>query len=255
MKRLLMVIFLNGLLSGPVIAAQNQLLFMGLTGQGAPASSRSFEQRLRNELSMLDRVTVVDYVETQRYREMADFNRYPATSEKMLQSLLKFIPDSMLIVWGSINNIELNPIRKNIFGAAIEGKLSVGIAIYNLQQRGYSYNGNVQSTITAKEHPIYFSPVKKVIHISASRRAALTDSLISLAVFNSIAVIESVLKNRIRVDTNKDSINNVRSNAPSISDIFTVPSIEAAQIERGNSKGTNKNTTPTTDTVKTTKVK
>ena len=250
MKRRLFRLLPLVILSVSAVQAQYQILFMGMKGGGAPACEESFEHLLRHELTTIEALKTIDYVETQRYREMTDFLRYATVSQKSLNSLQKFISDSVLIIWGSVNSLELKPVRKNVFGAAIKGELTARILVYDLLLRGYAYNGNITGTVSARGSPVFLSPVGKVTHITAAQRASLTDSLIRSTVLSSVDVIKSILETARKPDSRKETETNQQNAAPSISDVFTVPSVEAARIERGTPAAKPKKDTKTTDTAK-----
>ena len=216
-----------------VVSAQNHVLFLGITEQGAPAYSRSFEQQLRAILDTMDAVKLMNHIETQRYREMTGFDRYTDVSQSMNGRPLKLLPDSVLIIWGTINSLEFRPIRKHLFGAAVSGELRAGISAYSPKKRSFLYNGTVASTVSVKKSPVFFSPVDKVTQLSAAERVTLTDSLIHLAVLSCSDVIRSVLENGGKISAETAAETDTQRNAPSISDVFTVPSVEAPRIERG----------------------
>ncbi len=214
------------------LTARNRVLFMGITGDGAPGYSRTFEQQLRAALDTIDEVSLMSTVESHRFRELTGLDRYDDVSQGMTGRVMKLLPDTVIILWGTLENIQFTPVRRHIFGAAINGELNAGLIAYNVKYRRYLFNSSIVSTITAKENPVYFSPVEKVTHLSAGERAALTDSLIRLAVISSAERIQAVLKENDKINSEIAVENNAQKNVPSISDVFTVPSVEAPVIER-----------------------
>ena len=243
MNRYLSVMLLTIASSVAAVSAPDHVLFLGITEKGAPASSHSFERQLRAVLDTMNAVQLMNPVETQRYREMTGFDRYTDVSQSMNGRPLKLLPDSVLIIWGSVNSLEFHPVRKHLFGAAIRGELRAEISVYSIRQRSFLYNGSVVNTVTLGKSPVFFSSVEKSTRLSAAERVALTDSLIHLAVFSCTEVISSLLKAG-KTPAEMASEADKHRNAPSISDVFTVPSVEAPRIERGGTGPEKKSTKP-----------
>jgi hypothetical protein len=221
------------------LSARNRVLFMGITGDGAPGYSRTFEQQLRAVLDTIDEINLMSTVESNRFREMTGLDRYDEVSQGMTGRVMKLLPDTVIILWGTLENIQFTPVRKHIFGAAINGELNAELSAYSVKYRRYLFNSAVVSSITAKESPVYFSPVEKVTHLSAGERVVLTDSLIRMAVISSVNRIQSALKESDKINTEIAVENRDQKSVPSISDVFTVPSVAAPIIDRNSSPSTN----------------
>ena len=218
------------------VPAQNHVCFLGITGNGAPGSRQSFEQQLRNVLDTMNGVRLVDYVSSIRYRELTELDRYSRSSRDLLANLVHYIPDTVLVIWGTVEHVAFQPVRKHFIGAAVNGSLTAGISVFSLKQRKFAFNGNVTSSISSKEPSAGLSSVEKVTHLSASKRVLLTDSLIRLAVANTRDILFSLLEEQGKLTAGFTDDDQSRQKAPSISDVFTVPSVEAPQIERSGSK-------------------
>ena len=236
MKHLFAPILLILIFTSARLPAQNHVCFLGITGDGAPGSRQSFEQQLRNVMDTMDGVHLVDFVSSMRYREITELDRYSRSSRNLLGNLVYHIPDTVLVIWGTIESVDFQPVRKHVLGAAVNGSLIAGLSAFSLKQKKFAFNGTVTSSVTVKEQPVYLSPVEKVTHLSASKRSVLTDSLIHLAVVNCHDVLRSILKESGKLSADLAGEDQSQQKAPSISDVFTVPSLEARQIERGSSE-------------------
>ncbi len=237
--------------------AIDRIVFIGLSGEGAPAIEQTFDRLLREQLTVIPDCAVADYVETLRYRKMIDFNRYPVVSEQFVTELQKLIPDAALIIWGSIKKMSIKPVRRTLINAIAEGELTVGLTVYNLTQGTFAYSGDVKGAAKKREGFVFFSSVDKVTHIPASDRAELTEQIVNDAVLASASIIRSILRSEnlqfagtVKGDTGK-------GRSPSISDVFTVPSVAPHEIQDNpplitpDSGNTKKNVSPPPDKNKT----
>ncbi|MBN1577942.1 MAG: hypothetical protein JW913_15385 [Chitinispirillaceae bacterium] len=215
----------------PPSFAIDKVLFIGLSGEGAPAIVQTFDRLLRERLSAIPDLAVIDYTETLRYRKLIDFSRYPSVSEQQLTDLQALLPDSVLILWGSIIKIHFVPVRRKFVTAVIEGKLVVGLTVYSLLEGTFAYNGNIETSLHKQKGLVFFTPVDKVTHLSASERTTLTDQLIDDAVSSSADIVNALIHSeRLRSAARNLKNDSGGGRSPSISDVFAVPSVEPPAI-------------------------
>lgn len=226
---LLAVVFISFTL--PLTASEN-VLFIGLSGDNSPAISTTLEKHFRGQMSVAPEIELFDYVETRRYRERIEFNRYPSVSAKMIADLEKFVPDSILIMWGSIKNLRIEPSRTKLIMAMVRGELTVTVMVYNLIRKSFSYRINVTGSAQMAKGWIFFSDPGKTVAVSASERTKLIEQCIDNAAEKLTSIIASIVRNeKLRGPTAPASEEGEINKLPSISDVFTLPSVQAAEIQ------------------------
>ncbi|MBN1308479.1 MAG: hypothetical protein JXA18_11210 [Chitinispirillaceae bacterium] len=218
------------LIPRPSFAAE-KILFIGLSGKGAPSIEQTFDRLFRERLRAIPDLVIIDYSETLRYRKLIDFSRYPSVSEQQLASLQSLLPESILLLWGSIRRLQFTPLRRRFITAVVEGKLIVDLGVYRLLDEICVYKGTIESSFHTPKGLVFFTPVRKVTHLSASERAALTDQLVDDAVSKSAEIINTLIHDKeFRSAARKLKNDSGGGRAPSISDVFTVPSVEPPTI-------------------------
>lgn len=213
-------------------SAANTLLFLGFFESNSPALSKNFEKGLRQRLAVSPNFELIDYIETQRYRKMVEFDRYPSLSSALLGNLDRYITDSTLILYGEIQKISFKPVRKGLFRSAVEGELLVNFTIFNLHQKTFAFSITIHGRATHEKGRIIFGDVKKITTLSAAERLRLTDDMTADALPKSSSIIRSVVRSmQTQSPTPQNTKDAEVNNLPSISDVFTVPSVEAAKID------------------------
>jgi hypothetical protein len=150
----------------------------------------------------------------------------------MVADLEKSVPDSILIMWGAVKNLRIAPGRANLITAVIKGELNVTVMVYNLIRKSFSYRINVSSTTQSAKGWIFFSDPNKTIIISASERVKITEKLIDDAANKLTSIMMSIIRNEeLQGQTAPASEEGEINKVPSISDVFTVPSVQAAEIQ------------------------
>ena len=210
--------------------AVEKILFLGLSGEGAPAIEQTFDRVLRERLSVVPDFVVIDYIETLRCRKHTEFNDHPTVSEKMLNDLLPLLPDSVTIVWGSIKKLTLEPVRRKLITAAINAELTVGLSVYHLAERHFAYNGNVESFFKKQKGFVFFTPINETPPLGAAERTAIIDHLINDGATKSAGIISSLVRSEQLRAASLPKQDSADGHAPSISDVFTVPSVEPPAI-------------------------
>jgi hypothetical protein len=216
---------------GKTTIAANRILFLGMSAGGAPAIESTFEKLLRERLSMVPELNLIDYVETLRYQHIIDFKRYPTVSEKMVKNLQKIVPDSFIVIWGGIKHLGIKPIRQNIIGSAAEGELTVGLTVYHISRGAFLHSGDIKSSFRKNKGFVFFSPAEKVVSVTAADRVEITNKLIDDALSTATSIIVSILKSAdmLQPIVQSGGDNDVNK-TPSISDVFSVPSVDAPKI-------------------------
>lgn len=217
------------LLSAFSVCFGEDVVFIGLSGENAPAVEKTYDRLLRERLSVMPGIKAVDYLQTQRYREQINFEDYPTVSRVLVESLNKLVSDTTLFVWGTVKEYRISAIRKNLIGSALKGELTIGLNIYNSAHQTYAYAGNVKASVSKSKGLIFFSRLDRAVHISALDRTEMLEELESKAVANSARMISAITK---IVEKGTRTADVEQYKVPSLSDVFSVPSMEAPTVKQ-----------------------
>jgi hypothetical protein len=221
------------------LAAVRDVAFIGLYGEGAPAIEKNFDAHLRENLSMNTDIRISDYSVSQRYRKLINFGDERTVSSNLVESMNRFASDSTFFVWGIIKTCTITPVRKNIVVSNLKAELTIGLSIYDLARNGYVYIGNITALAYKNKGFIFFDNPKKTIHISALDRIELLDKVGRDAVQISNRMISAVLQNE-QPSTSETANQEIQNKAPSISDVFSIPSVGAAEVDLKTNKNEKK---------------
>ena len=210
--------------------AGSEVVFIGLYGEGAPAVEKTYDRLLREHLSVLPQIHSADYVQSQRYSNMIKFDTYPTVSENLVKSLITLASDTTLFVWGTVKEYRIKPIRKAFFFSKLKGELTIGLNMYSLSRGEYAYCGNVKAVAFKSKGMVGFRPVEKITHISALDRAEILEKLEYDAVEASGRMISAVVRSESS-QTDKDEAGVDSYKVPSMSDVFSVPSVDGQAVE------------------------
>jgi hypothetical protein len=212
-------------------------VFLGITGNDAPAIEKTFDRRVRDALSVSPECRVWDYLESQDFRRRIAFDDYSTVSRRLVESLRQFSNDSAIFVWATVRNFTMKPVRQWVVKSAVEADLTLTLSVYSLRFRDYTFIGDVHSTYLKPKEYIFFYPVERGTHISALDRSEITGKLIDAAAYQAADMITAVVRSeKAKALKGVDTTNISKRREPSISDMFSVPSVEPAAIERGRKK-------------------
>lgn len=207
-----------------------EVVFVGMTGDGAPAIEKTFETQLRKRLSTQSSLYLADCIVSQRYSRQIKFNYFPVVSRELVESIEAFATDTTLFIWGTVKKCNVHSVRKNILRTAIKGELELSLTVYSLDTREYCYSGVIYAGVL---HPGEFAPfadVSSTTHIDALKRQDVLQECIDDAVTKTTAMINALVLKKVgekRV-VSKDETEN---QGPSIYDVFSVPSLKAREID------------------------
>jgi hypothetical protein len=213
------------------------LVFLGVLGNDAPAIEKSFDARLREALSVNPEYHVIDYLTSQDYRHRIKFDDFPTVSRRLVEGLRDLSADSTVFVWVSVKNRSVKPVRRWLVRASAYGELTLTLNMYSLRYREYAFIGDVKSSAEKSEGFIFFYPLEKGVHIPASDQVEIGEMLVNAAAFRSADLINAVVKSeKQRVIFSSDTGGMAKYKAANISDMFNMPSVEGANVERGRKK-------------------
>jgi hypothetical protein len=230
MKNLTIIIFSIFLIVGAAEAGIQEVVFIGITGDGAPAIEKTFDMQLRKRLSTQSSLYLADCIVSQRYARLIKFNYFPVVSRELVESIEAFATDTTLFVWGTIKKCNVSTVRKNVLQTAIKGELELSLTVYSLDTREYSYSGIIYADVL---HPGEFAPfvdVHSTSHIDAIKRQEVLQDCVDEAVTKTTSMINALVlkkigeKSVVPADVEENKV-------PSIYDVFTVPSLKAPEID------------------------
>jgi hypothetical protein len=218
-------------------AAGVDLVFLGVLGNDAPALEKSFDTRLREALSVNPEYHLLDYLASQDFRHRINFDDFPTVSRRLVESLRQFSSDSTVFVWVTVKNRTIKPVRRWLIKAAAYGELALTLNMYSLRYKEYAFIGEVSSNAEKSEGFIFFYPLETGVHISALDQDEINGRLLGAAAFRSADLINAVVKSeKTRASLALDSGGMSKYKSTSISEMFNVPSVEAANVQRGRKK-------------------
>ncbi len=230
MKNLLIILTVLSIVC-TVESGVQEVVFIGITGEGAPAIEKTFETQLRKRLSTQSSLYLADCIVSQRYARQIRFNYFPVVSRELVESIEAFATDTTLFIWGTVKKCSVSKVRKNILRTEIKGELELSLTVYSLGNREYSYSGVIYAGVL---HPGEFEPFVEVSsssHIDAIERQEVLQECVDDAVTKTTAMINALVRKMVgekRVASTEED----DSKTPSIYDVFTVPSLKAREIDR-----------------------
>jgi hypothetical protein len=210
------------------------LVFLGVLGNDAPAIEKTFDTRMREALSVNPEYHMLDYLASQDFRQRIGFDDFPTVSRRLVEGLRQFNSDSTVFVWVSVTNRMIHPVRRWWVRASALGEMTLKVNMYSLRFKEYAFIGDVTTSAEKSQGFIFFYPLEKGVHISALDQQEITEKLVAAAAFRSAELITAVVKSeKQKALLVSDSGGMSKYKASSISDMFSVPSVEGANLERG----------------------
>ncbi len=232
MKRIRILYFAIYISFSHAIYAEEAILFLGFQGDNAPAIEETMDELLRERLSVIPGVKLVDYRETLRYRHDIDFDRFSTLPLYSVDGLNEVISDTVLVIWGSIKNLRIEAIRRHLIGSGFRGELVTSVSVYDLSSRRFSHIGDIHSEALKKKGFIFFTPPERAITATSTERTEISRDLMEKTITQITGILTSLARNRQDNSAGAPPGNpdGSTARAPSISDVFTVPSMEPAKI-------------------------
>lgn len=220
-----------------ILAKGIEVVVIGVGSGGAPSFEDAFDQRLREALSVTPELYTTDYLQTQNYRRKIHFDEFPTVSRKLVESLRQYCSDSTIFVWGKIKNYSIEAQRTYLIRSEIHGEITVTLTMYSLRYKDYAFSGDVQCSFEKPKGLIFFGPVDEALHISGLERAEITDKLVDLTAQKSANMIMAVIRSEgLRAARESSSGGMEAYQIPSVQDVFSVPSVEGASVNKNRKK-------------------
>jgi hypothetical protein len=220
--------------SSSVVFAKNiDVVLIGLTQGSSPAFEETLDRRIRENLSTSENLSITDYAQTQAFRRKIRFDEFPTVSRKLVESLKQYTTDSSVFVWGRIKNCTLTGARKKLIRGFIRGEFVITLNIYSLRYKNYAFAGDVQASVEKDNGVIFFGDADKEIFVSAADRSELMDKLLDQSARKSASLIATVVQSERLLAAKDADVAGAKSyEVPSLSDMFNMPSVEAASVNK-----------------------
>ncbi len=214
-----------------LFAKDLDVVFIGITEGSAPAFEETLDRQVRENLSAYQDIAVTDFAQTQSFRRKIRFDEYPVVSRKLVESLKQYTADSTIFVWGRVKNSSFTGMRRKAIRAVIRGEIALTLTIYSLRYKTYAFTGDVQADLEKNKGYVFFGDAEKEIMVSAADRTEMMNRLIDEAARKSASLIETVIRSeRLHAAQAADVAGAKAYEVPSLSDMFNMPSVEAASV-------------------------
>jgi hypothetical protein len=160
----------------------SELLLLGFNGKRAPSIDKTFDKMVREELVMMPYITLIDIEKTRQLNHYINFPENDLIAETDLESLRKYLNDSLYIVWGTLHEIVIEPTRKQFIKAQFSGWMQVDLHIYDFVKKRITYAGTLDASTSEDRGIIFFSPVKRAYHIGATEYTKIVETTLNEAV-------------------------------------------------------------------------
>lgn len=159
----------------PFTLGAAELLLLGFNGKRAPSIEKTFDKMMREELVMMPGVTLIDIEKTRQLSHHINFPENDLIAETHLESLRKYLNDSLYIVWGTLHEIVIEPKRKQFVKAQFSGRMKVDLHIYDFVKKRITYAGTLDASVSEDRGMVFISPVKTGYHISAAEHTRIME--------------------------------------------------------------------------------
>lgn len=212
-------------------AEEIQLINFGTLLGRQPAIEKKFNYEMGIRLSTVEGMHLLDRDKTDLIKKRSDFENMPNLSKKLINSLRESSEEKALLVWCEIEDMQITPKRKWLLGAEAVGEMRIKLYMYSLYFGAYIFSGELKTQATKPKEPVFFRNVNKVTHITSQDRQELMDKMS----FNILENIETLVISVSRSELIKTGVllpeEIKREKAPSVSDMFNIPSVEAPEID------------------------
>lgn len=219
------------LIIATAISEEIQLINFGNLEGRQPAVEKAFNYEMSIRLSTVEGMYLMDRDKTDMIKKRSDFVNEPTLSAKLINSLKESADEKALLVWCEIEDLSIKPKRKWGLGAEAYGEMKVKLYMYSLYFGAYIFTGTIESQASKAKPPVFLRSVEKITHITSEERKMLSDKMIS----DILSKIEDIVISVNRSELIKTGImlpkEVKKEKAPSVSDMFNIPSVEAPEVD------------------------
>lgn len=177
-----------------VFADGINVMFAGLNDDNYPVFKTRYEEYMRQGLSAATDVNPFDYEETVRLVRKTGFFEHKSMGPVVAGILAEYVPDSTLLIWGKVENFNVESVRYGLLRARVKGSAAVVINLYSIVDSAFVFTGKIEKKCEIKKPPAWFRRADLVTHISSRDREQITDELSREAARQTISLVSSVVQ-------------------------------------------------------------
>lgn len=230
-NRVVVILICFFVLASVIVAEDIQLINFGNLPGREPSIEKKFNQELGLRLATVQGMQTMDEDKSDNLKRRSDFVNRPTLTRKLIESLREAADEKSLLVWSEISHLSVTPKRKWIFGAEAFGEMTVKLYLYSLYFGEYIYSGELKSEASKAKSPVFFRNVEKITHIKPQERIELSEKMSN----DILSQIEDLVISIARSELTKSGVllpqEVKKERAPSVSDMFNIPSVEAPEID------------------------
>jgi hypothetical protein len=215
-----------------VMAQNYTVAFMGLAAGGAPSIEKRGGQAIKDRLVARQDLQLMDDVQTAQLANHTGFDFPVTVSRPLVESLKKIVGDTAIIAWGRIDRYVVKPQRHMLMGAKVVGTAWVNLTIYSLGFKSYTCVAAIQATASVWKPPVFFRRVDLVTHITAQDQAEISDQIVGQLATRVADIIVTVVRHYRETGSPLEIPTVETQKAPSIENLFEIPSVEGTSIEQ-----------------------
>jgi len=226
-----MIARMIAILSVPAMLAATpvHVLFLGPIPGGAPAFEQSYSRQLRAKLATTTSLSLVDQEQTNEFRKSVGFDAHPEITDPMIAYVDEYFAESTVVAWAQVRNYTIKGMRHFLVRAELHGEITIDLVMYSAAEKSYFFLGDIHASVTRPAGFIFFDPVDKM-EINGVARSEVMDMLAGEAVEKSADMIGSITY--AILSAQKKAAEESEETAPSIRDLFDMPSVEAKPLEK-----------------------
>jgi len=218
------------------VACAADVFFLGLEPGGAPALEETCERLIRENMATAHGVNLFSTIDTRQFMYQNGLERDVVLSSSLVRRLSENFPDSTYLVWGTFQNVTIEKKRRFLFSTVISGSARLTLHIYSIIFRDFAFAGDIDASAQINDRLFWLYPLEHD-PVSATKQATISNTLARVCARHTADLIVSLVKTSRREEEGTgEFIGAEQYKVPSISDVFTIPSVEAATIEEDEDK-------------------
>ena len=231
MRTRFVCLLLLGLVHVAALGQSMNVAFMGIVPGDAPSFEKRLERGVLERLAVMNGLVLADRNDVEEMKVRSGFLDDPAISRRLVAWLLEYWDEKTLVAWAQVSDFSIRPIRRMLIGAAALGTARVTVTLYGLKFKQHLYLGDILCESRIPKSLVFFRDPRKVTHISASDRTTIIRELGDLAAARVASAVDAVVKGQLMRSGFVGGLGIEEKEVPSISDLFEIPSVEAAEVD------------------------
>jgi hypothetical protein len=218
------------LLAAPTFATE--LAYLGTANTAGPALATSLERRLVEQIITTPQLHLLDSRITADIQRTLSGTALPLPSQTLNRRFAQSLPDSVLVVWGRVDEVGIVAARRGLFRTELRATLRLSLVLYSLSFKRYYFAGDVSSTLRRPKGWLFFASPATATHITAQERMQLSEQLIADVVPKAVRMIAAVASSEREKVIRIEGIGQAEQiEDPGLDELFNLPSVEAPLVK------------------------